>query len=284
MTRKTLFRCPNCSKALTQGEKQYFCPNGHSFDISKKGYVNLLLPAHTGAGDPGDSKEMLLSRREFLDRGYYETFSNALNDMIYPFLPLGKEGRKKAAILDAGCGEGYYISKLKNRLTFLNDRTEADIYGIDVSKPAIHYASGRDREIRFAVASNYHVPVLDSSLDCILCIFAPRDEKEFLRVLKPSGLLLVAAPGPHHLYSMRKLLYKDPEIIGLKGTVGEGFRLVKQEAVSYTIAPESSQDILNLFGMTPYSRHAHMAAVEKLKNTGGFTTEVDININLYRKV
>lgn len=282
MAKTTLFRCPNCSKALSRGEKQYFCPNGHSFDIAKKGYVNLLLPGHTGTGDPGDSKEMLLSRREFLDRGYYEVFSNVINDIVFSALPSG-DGQKRTGILDAGCGEGYYISRLKKMLTALKNTAEPDFYGIDVSKQAIHYASGRDREIRFAVASNYHVPVLNSSIDCILCAFAPRDEEEFKRILKPAGILLVAAPGPLHLYSMRKLLYKDPEIIGQKGTVGKGFRLLRQENVSYTVTLNDPRDILNLFTMTPYSRHADMEAVEKLKKSTEFSTEIDININVYQK-
>lgn len=82
MDRKSLFQCPVCSKALVQGDKQYFCRSGHSFDIARKGYVNLLLPYHTGAGDPGDSKEMIENRREFLNKGYYEDFSNRLNETL----------------------------------------------------------------------------------------------------------------------------------------------------------------------------------------------------------
>ena len=82
MVTKTLFKCPVCSKPLSKGEKQYFCNKNHSFDIARKGYVNLLLPSHIGSGDPGDSKEMLQSRREFLNKGYYEKFSDYVMVMI----------------------------------------------------------------------------------------------------------------------------------------------------------------------------------------------------------
>jgi len=274
----SIFQCPNCFKALKQGERQYFCPTGHSFEIAKKGYVNLLLPSHTGAGTPGDSKEMLQSRREFLDKGYYEGFSNMLNDIVLSALLIDKDSEETVSILDAGCGEGYYICRLKNSLTDFCDSIKTDIYGIDVSKAAIHYASGRDKGIRFAVASNYHIPVMKGTLDCILCSFAPRDEGEFRRILKPKGKLIVASPGARHLYSIREALYESPEEIGQKGTVGEGFTLLEKKKVNYEIILKSKQDILNLFTMTPYSRHAETSALEKLSE---FATEVDINIFVY---
>lgn len=282
MISKTLFQCPNCSKQLKQGQKQYFCPNGHCFDIAKQGYVNLLLSSHIGTGKPGDSKEMIKSRREFLDKGYYQEFSDALNNMVIETLTA--EQSDNFSIFDAGCGEGYYVSRLKKQSSKLVNKKHLDIYGIDVSKSAIQYAAARDKDIRFAVASSYHVPLLTSSVDCILCIFAPRDEQEFKRILKPSGKLIVAAPGPNHLYSLKEFLYDSPDIIGQKGTVGEGFTLADHKNVSYSISVENTEDMYNLFKMTPYSRHADAEAENKLKSSGFFKTEVDINIRMYQKI
>lgn len=81
MTLKSLFQCPVCSKPLYRGIKQYYCPKNHQFDIARKGYVNLLLLQHIGAGDPGDDREMIRSRRDFLNKGYYEGFSDRLNEI-----------------------------------------------------------------------------------------------------------------------------------------------------------------------------------------------------------
>ena len=223
---------------------------------------------------------MLRSRREFLERGYYEKFSDKLNAIVTGMLPSGKETEESVGILDAGCGEGYYIHRLRHHLSNSYRRMAIDYYGIDVSKPAIDYASGRDRDIRFAVASSYHIPVMKASVDSILCVFAPRDEQEFRRILKPAGKLVVAAPGARHLFSFRELVYDAPDAIGQKGTVGEGFRLVEQYNVNYDIHLETSQDIFNLFMMTPYSRHADAGAVDRLNE---FSTAVDINILVYQK-
>ncbi len=296
---KTIFKCPNCSKALKQGLKQYFCPNGHNFDIARKGYVNLLLSSHIGAGNPGDTKEMLQSRRDFLEKGYYQQFSDKLNSIIYQFCTnsslnnslnqatseTGKDDTcKEINIYDAGCGEGYYISRLKSKFEYQNQdfrNTDFCLYGTDVSRDAINYAAGRDKQVRFAVASNYHIPILDNTVDYILCIFAPRDEHEFRRIMKPNGKLIVAVPGALHLYSLKKLMYQEPEEIGQKGTVRKGFRLVEESGVNYNISLKDKQDIINLFKMTPYSRHADIATIDKMDE---LHTEVDINILVYEKI
>ncbi len=286
---KTILQCPNCLKALRQGEKQYFCPSGHNFDIARKGYVNLLLASHTGAGNPGDTKEMLQSRRDFLNKGYYETFSDSLNTIVsladlqsnnLQSLPEAKDSPVISYnILDAGCGDGYYISRLRQSLS--EDKEKINFYGTDVSKDAINYAAGRDKAIRFAVASSYHLPVLNNTIDYILCIFAPRDEQEFIRILKPSGKLIVAVPGSRHLFGLKQMMYQEPEEIGVKGTVKQGFRLVTEKNVRYEIVLNDKQDILNLFRMTPYYRHADAQA---LMNLDKLSTEVDINILVYERV
>ncbi len=244
--------------------------------------MNLLLPCHTGAGNPGDSREMLQSRKCFLDKGYYQKFSEKLNSVVdLSKADLSKnEGDRNINLYDAGCGEGYYISRLKALLKSRYKEQEISYYGTDVSRDAINYAAGRDRSIHFAVASNYHIPILNNSVDYIFCIFAPRDEQEFRRILRTSGKLVVAVPGARHLYGLRKTMYEAPEVIGQKGTVKEGFKLLEETNICYEIRLEDQQDILNLFTMTPYSRHAD---IENIKKMDRLSTEVNINILIYER-
>ena len=69
--------------------------------------------------------------------------------------------------------------------------------------PQVRLASRRYRDVSFAVASSHALPFADGSLDAVLCVFAPCPLTEFRRVLRRGGLLLLAAPGPHHLFGLK---------------------------------------------------------------------------------
>ncbi len=279
----TLFQCPVCGSVLRQGEAQYHCQHGHTFDIARQGYVNLLLPHLKGIGGPGDSREMLQSRREFLRKEYYAPFADRLNDLILADLA-HIESRNRIGILDAGCGEGYYTWRLYQRTAALAQAARIDMYGIDVAKSAIASASHRQGGIRFAIASTHHLPFLNESMHEILCLFAPRDEAEFHRVLRPEGTLFVAAPGPRHLYGLRIALYQHPEPIGSKGDVQQGFQLIESVNVNYEMHVSDTADILHLLTMTPYVRHTDEEAIVRVRQLTELHTAVDINILVYRKV
>lgn len=100
-----LFACPVCMCPLKKEEKRYLCPHGHSFDLAKEGYVHLLPANRMHAKLPGDGKEMLAARRRILDAGHYEPFSDCLNALVLELT----DQAEKPVILDAGCGEGYWL-------------------------------------------------------------------------------------------------------------------------------------------------------------------------------
>src|SRR5258708_31322560 len=105
-----LLTCPVCQQHVTKVGNMLKCANSHTFDIAKEGYVNLQLKKL-----PGDTKEMLVARRDFLERGYYTPLSNNINEMIYHYLCTEEqvgESLPHINVLDAGCGEGYYLGRL----------------------------------------------------------------------------------------------------------------------------------------------------------------------------
>ena len=183
-----LFTCPICKERFEKSGNSLVCPNKHCFDLSKRGYVNLLRPSKSGSVRHRDDKLMVESRKSFLNAGFYAPLSNAITDIVRQNAPTN------ATILDAGCGEGYYTVNIKNAL-----QTEA-VYGIDVSRDAIHAASLRDKSLRLAVASIFDLPVPSESIDVLINLFAPYDGKEFSRVLKKDALLVRAFPAERHIW------------------------------------------------------------------------------------
>ena len=131
--------CPICGEQLNLSGKQYRCPRNHSFDIARQGYVNLLVVQQKHSKNPGDTREQVLSRREFLEAGFYAPIAGKL---IETAKELGITGQ----VLDVGCGEGYYSAGLAKAL-------DAQLVGLDISKEAVRYAAGRDKAAMWLCAS-----------------------------------------------------------------------------------------------------------------------------------
>ena len=90
--------CPLDKQPLQLNERTWCCENGHSYDVAKQGYVNLLPVQNKRSKDPGDSKAMVQARRKYLEEGHYLPLARALADIV---LEQGDQ-----TLLDAGCGEG----------------------------------------------------------------------------------------------------------------------------------------------------------------------------------
>src|SRR5690606_8990287 len=227
------------------------CEANHSFDIAKEGYVNLLLANQKNSNDPGDNKQMIASRRDFLNLGHYDPISEALNTIITPLITQKDDA---LILLDVGCGEGFFLWKLRKYVDDCALQSKYDFYGTDISKSAIKSASKRDKHSHFSVASLYHLPVEDESVDCLTRIFAPKSYAEFARVLKPDGLFVSVVPGAEHLLGLKEILYDNPTLHSEEHDpeIEAFFTLRQQIRTHYPIVLEGSENILNLIKMTPY--------------------------------
>lgn len=274
---ESIYKCPVCQKRLMMGKKRFLCSNNHSYDISEKGYVNLMLANQKKTKDPGDNRDMILSRRNFLNSGYYKKFSDSLNQVIIEEL-FGNQ----VNVLDAGCGEGYYISNLRNRFLEEN-KNDSKFFGTDISKNAILYAAKRDRNINLSVGSNFDLPIINGALDCLIRNFAPGDDREFYRVLKNNGILVIATPGVEHLYGLKRVLYVKPRKNELRNYIPEGFKHIRNINIRYDISLDNREDITNLISMTPYYWSITESTREKIGEITELETELDFNIDVFRK-
>lgn len=258
-----MFICPICKSKLNIENKAYICENNHSFDIAKQGYVNLLPVNKKHSDNPGDSREMVLSRRAFLEGGYYDCFTEKLSEIVNSFFA----GKEKITIADCGCGEGYYDGKLESI------SPDYDLFGFDISKEAVRYAAGKYKKCNYAVGSCFDMPLSDNSFDLALNVFAPMVESEMSRILKKDGYMIYAVPGKSHLMGLKKLLYENTYENEEKHTEYDEFEFFDRVSVKNEITVNGETGV-NLFRMTPYYFKTALGAEQKILNNNGFTTEI----------
>lgn len=272
----SLFRCPLCAAPLEREAGAYRCPAGHSFDTAREGYVHLLPSNQKHSALPGDDRDMVLARREFLSRGYYQPLLNTICSRILAF------SGETPVLLDAGCGEGTYTAGVYQALRSAGKRPRAA--GTDISKFALRTAAKREKGVEFAVASSYHLPLADGSVDVLLNCFSPLALEEFRRVLKPGGRFLYVVPGPRHLWEMKEILYDKPYPNEEKETPYEGFAYREIAPVEETVTLENPADIQNLFRMTPYFWKTPRAGTERLAALETLTVRTSFRVHVFEKL
>jgi len=277
----TLLLCPVCKDKLIKdvSNKIYKCENNHTYDIAKEGYVNLLISNQKRSKNPGDSKEMVLSRVEFLSMDYYKPISDKINEMIVECLE--KNNSDKFNIMDLGCGEGYYLTNLKNYMDEKN--IKANYYGMDVSKEAVKYASKTDKDCVWAVGNNFHIPSCDKSIDCILSVFSPIDINECNRILKDDGVFIRVLPRTNHLIQLRNIIYSEVHL-NEKVYKADAYEneYIKESNVTFDITL-NKEEILSLLKMTPHYWKSTAENKEKLELYESLVITIDMRIGIFQK-
>lgn len=261
--------CPICGEKLNRADKSYVCPNRHSFDVARQGYVNLLTVQQKHSLNPGDTREQVLSRRAFLEAGFYAPI---LNTLIETAKELGITG----PILDVGCGEGYYSAGLAQALN-------AELTGFDISKEAVRCAAAKYKGPTWLTATAAHIPVSDGSAQLVTSLFALTLPEEFSRVLQENGWYFQVLACQDHLLGLKAIIY--PELkFKEKDSVPElpGFTLHKSVPIRFSFTVEGAQ-IQNLFSMTPHVFRIGKEGAERLKNTQTLTDTASCVLNIYRK-
>lgn len=264
-----IMKCPVCGQALLSDNRIWRCANRHSYDVAKEGYVNLLS-AHRSGDKIGDNREMALSRRDFLNKGYYAPLAEAVTECLSRYSSDGD------TVLDICCGEGYYTAYASQQL---NRR----FYGFDLSKNMVRLAAKRKLDARFFVANIAAIPIADGAVKAAFHLFAPFHAAEFRRILADDGVLLTAIPGRDHLYGLKEVLYDQPYRNDEKEPSAEGLTAIERIRVRGEITLHSREDIVALFQMTPYYYHTPSDGMKRLEERTTLTTPIEFILIIYKK-
>ncbi len=244
--------CPHCGNLLLQGEQSVSCASGHSFDVARQGYVNLMVGAHRASdGATSYSADFVEARRTAIERGFFA----ALVEDMARYLET-KFGHRLLTILDAGSGEGSFLDLLARALG--NRGFDAPLaLGVDLAVPGVKHAASRFREMAWCVADLAKTPCRASSLDVVLNILSPANYAEFARILKPDGLVIKVVPTASHLREIRAALRSDSQFSNARVVehFGDCLKMVDSMVVE-SVLPCGADGAAALFHMTPLSWHA----------------------------
>ncbi|WP_225101488.1 putative RNA methyltransferase [Streptomyces sp. CoH27] len=249
-----LLCCPVCqAPRLRPAHGALRCRVGHAFDIARHGYVSLLTGTRAISGDAA----MVRARERFLADGAYEP----VRRVVAALADAGIGGRSaRGTIVDVGCGTGYYLAGVLDRLPGVHG------LGLDSSVRALRSAArvhGRAAVVTWDVFRPF--PLADGSADVVLDVFAPRNPFEFHRVLRPAGRLVVVRPTASHLAELRGsvpgTVTVDPaKERRLRHALKLYFRAFGTERVEYRLSLTETE-LADLVGMTPSARHLNPAGL-----------------------
>jgi len=225
--------CPvrGCRLALTRENRRLLCARGHSFDVARSGYINLLQPQERKSKQAGDTAEAIAGRRRLHDSGVTAPLLEAVAETL--------AASPADVVFDAGCGEGFYLGSLALQAGF-------DAHGIDISIAAIDAAARRYPQCQWVVANaDRALPYADRSFNIGLSINGRMNAGEFRRVLRDDGRMLVAIPAPDDLIELRgKGRDRAQRTVE---TLAPEFTLIKQRRIGTTASLDAAtvRDILH---------------------------------------
>ena len=259
--------CPVCAAALERRGNAWRCAQGHSYDVARQGYVNLLPVQRKHSLHPGDTPEQLHARRRFLEAGFYAPIADAVCTLL-----AGAD-----TLLDVGCGEGWYLRRFGAAFP------GAERWGLDISRDAVRLAAGADKAGHYLVATASHLPFADGSFAALISLFALTLPAEYARVLTPGGLFLQALAEPDHLNGLKALIY--PELLERPKDMAPalpGFERIGGQELRFDVMLTSREQLQDLLAMTPHYWRITREGARRAAEAPSLRDTAHVRLNLYR--
>jgi 23S rRNA (guanine745-N1)-methyltransferase len=231
-----------CGNGLAGAGPALRCGSGHSFDVAKQGYVNLLAGTASAKAGTADTAAMVADRAAFLAAGHYRPLAELVAELA----------STDGLVVDAGAGTGYYLAAV------LDGAPAAHGLALDVSPAALRRAARAHDRLGAVVWDVWRRwPVRDRAADVLINVFAPRNGEQFHRVLRPGGRLVVVTPADDHLAELRGsgLLAVDPrKRERLADSLGDRFTPLGDTPLRYRMTLDPV-DVRRVIGMGPAGHH-----------------------------
>ena len=266
-----VFKCPICNSDMKINDKNsLICSNNHCFDISKKGYINLLNNSNNKIYD----KDLFEARNKIYKSNLYDILTREIGYVINEYTL----NKNKNYILDAGCGEGYYI----NQLTKEKNLNNCEFVGIDISKEGINITTREGNDIIWCISDLSNLPFKDEKFDVILNILSPSNYKEFNRVLNKDGVVIKVIPESEYLKEIRDAIngeiknksYSNKNVVGV---FKQHLDIVNQRKVSYKCNIDKS-NLKDLAKMTPLTSSLSEEQIDNLIKYNISNITIDLRI------
>ncbi|MBR4081708.1 MAG: methyltransferase domain-containing protein [Clostridia bacterium] len=255
-------RCSVCGGKLRRAGDDFSCGK-HRVNVHRKGCVNFLSSPVDSCYDAA----LFDARQRVLGAGCYRPVAEAIERLLPP-------GSHR--ILDAGCGDGWYLSEL---LTRHPDWCGA---GVDISRDAIFHATAQEAPAVWCVADLRRLPFADGTFTAVLDVLTPANYGEFTRVLAADGVLVKVYPGEDYLQELRAARGMPRYEAGqVEQYLREKTQVLAHERVHRTISVDAAlwRDFV---WMTPLNQDLTDAEKQRIADCPAPTVTIDLHVAVCR--
>lgn len=270
-----VFRCPICKSHIKNiTENSVICKNNHCFNMSKKGYINLIKNNNKTIYD----KDLFEARSKIYDQKVYEILSEEIINIVDKYTT----GEKINYVLDAGCGEGYYLNQL-----YLDEKInkKCRLIGIDIAREGVALATRFENRVFWSVSDLSNLPFDDNKIDVILDILSPSNYREFARVLNKKGIIIKVIPEENYLQEIRSQIktyikkdkYSNKNIVDV---FESNLDIVYEKRITYKVKDFNLEDFIK---MTPLTSSLTQNQIDELAESGINSITIDLKVVVGRE-